>query len=898
MTGPRPPRILRALLARLLPASERRHLMGEMDDLFASRERRYGRLRASLWHLRQSMRFPLSIGREGLAGLLASPFGPFRDVLRDLTYAARGLRRRPSYTLATALTLAVGIGGVGTVYAVANWVLLRPVAGVAAPESLVTVQMEIDGSGALAFPLSHLDLASLRSGTGALEALEATTEADVHVEADASGPPLRSVAEVVTDGFFDLLGLSPARGRLFLPGESDVTLVSAHFARRLGHTPAQIVGTTVRVNGHPFVVIGVLPEGFRGAELPGQTDLWFSASALPAVRTGFPLDGLNRRERTVWRDMVGRLRPGTTTDQLAEEAAAVIESVRAEHGWDHSFRANFGLHGYPGIGLSPRVRNSVRRTLGLLAGVASLLLLLASANLTNLGIAHSATLRDRLAVHAALGAGRGRLARRMLSEHLLLGLLGAAMGVGVVTLGLRLFADASLSTEGAALSGVRLDLRVLLFTVGAAVLAGVGTGVFPALRSLGRNGLIAGLYGVSSGRRRTHRVQSGLVVVQVGISAVLLVVAGLLTRTVLELRTLPLGFEPGSAMRFVIDPRVQGHDEPRVDAILRSVQDALARSPSVAAAGFASPSPVQTSYLTFGIRRRAGVDEDPVIGGQFEVTEGFLEAFGVTVLAGRTLRPEDRFLRGEHAPFPVVVTRALARAVFPELAPDAAIGRVLERAHDQGPPVRIVGVLEDLRLVSLSEASPPLVFLPWGQGARSGEVVGWVRTPERTEALVGPISEAVRGADPSLPAYGMRSGADQVDRLIVEERVVARLALVLGLAGLLLAGVGLHGVLSYAVTERRREIGVRAALGASGKRIVGRFVVHGLVLTGLGLVMGGVGAGLLVPALSSRLFGVQPLDLATWSVGALALLAIAVFAVWGPARRATRVCPTEALRAE
>lgn len=595
---------------------------------------------------------------------------------------------------------------------------------------------------------------------------------------------------------------------------------------------------------------------------------------------------------------MGRLRPGATTDQLTDVAASVIESVRADHGWDHSFTANFQIRGYPGIGLAPRIRDSVRRTLTLLAVVSSLLLLLAIANLANLGIAHAATLRDRITIHAALGAGRARLARRMLSEHLLLGLLGAGAGTLAVILGLRLFHDAQLSTEGAALGGIQVDHRVLLVTLLVALLTGVVAGVLPTLRSLGRPDLLSGLYGASSGRRRTHRLQAGLVVAQVGISTVLLVVAGLFARTVLELRSVPLGFEPERAMRFAIDPRIQGHDPSRVDAILRSVEDDLEGTPSVAAAGFVSPSPVRTSYLTFGLRTRSGDDEDIVIAGQFEATDGFLEAMGTLLLAGRTLRREDMEPRGEGAESPVVVTRSLVHAVFPDLPVDAAIGRVLERSHDQGPSVRIVGVVETLRVRSLSEDSPPLVFLPWGHGFQSGEIVGWVRTPGQPAALAGPIAAAVRAADPTLPVYQMRSGRAQVDRLIVEERVVSRLALVLGSVGLLLAGVGLHGVLGYAVTERRREIGVRAALGASGGRIVGRLVRHGLSLTALGLLIGGAAAVLLTPALGSRLFGVEPLDPTTWLLGALVLLATATLAVWGPARRATKVPPTEALRAE
>jgi hypothetical protein len=271
---------------------------------------------------------------------------------------------------------------------------------------------------------------------------------------------------------------------------------------------------------------------------------------------------------------------------------------------------------------------------------------------------------------------------------------------------------------------------------------------------------------------------------------------------------------------------------------------------------------------------------------------------GVRLLAGRLLDAADDRRSLDAEPIPAVVSRAMVERGLPEVPIEASIGRIVERSYSADPPIQIVGVIEDLRLVSLTNETPPVAFLPWGHGAPWGEAVGWVRSSRRSTALAAPIHAAVDRNAPGLPAYELRTARAQLDRLIVEERVLTRLALTLGLAGLLLAGIGVHGVLGYGVTQRRKEIGIRAALGASRRDIVGEIVGRGLGLTGLGIALGSGIAILVGRVMSARLFGVDALDPLTWAAGVLILILTAWLAAWGPARRATRIAPSEVLVAE
>lgn len=919
----RPPGFVRWVLGRLLPRRDRTHILLEMDDLYVRRVGRVGRVRASLWYAWRLAAFPVRIvtARVGV-GVIGLQSGA-SSALHDLRLGVRTLRRRPGYTLANVITLAVGIGGVATVYAVANWVLLRPVPGLADPATLVTIQLELGGPNHLAYPISEPDRVTLAERSTSLRDVVGSHQVDVNASLGEGIPPRRITGAVVSPGYFHTLGVRALLGR-FADGtraEADpaVVVVSRDLWQDVWADSPNVLGATIRIDGRPFTVVGVAPPGFHGAELPGQVRsgaelpsevrLWFPPQALSLLDPTFGPDALQERGTRVWTGLVGRLAPGGTAAAVAQEGDSTIAHVRKLY-QEHSYYARFVYRAYPGVGLSPRVRGPVRRTLTLLAGAAALLLLLALANVTNLTLTHAVARNGEAAVHTALGAGRARIGRRILTEQALLGVAGGGAGLLVSAAVIRAFRDFSLSDLGASLEGIHLEPRVVAFTLLGALAVTLLAGIVPAAAA-GAGDLLATLSGYRQGSRRTHRAQSGLVVVQVALSTLLLVGAGLFLRTVINSRDANVGFTPDHVLRFSMDPGLQGLDSAGIRDVMSRIGARLTGTPGVVAAGFVSPKPIRNTWLTFAVEPHEGTPENKyVVGAQLQVTPGFLEAMGVRLLAGHGF-DEDAAAAAQggrvapdtvgRAPAEVVMSRRLARAVWPDLSPSDVVGQTLYRPGWRGvppTPLRVIGIVGDARLMGVTQEPPPVIFLPWGHGAGGEDITGWVRVRGRPEDMAPSVRAAVRAAEPSLPVYDVRPVRAAMDGLIVDVLVITRLALGLALVGLLLAGVGLQGVLGYAVTQRRREIGVRVALGAAPLDLVGRLMRRGLLLTALGVLVGGGAAVGLTRVIASRLFGVAPLDPLTWGAGLVLLLATAALATWSPAQRSLRIAPREALNAE
>ncbi len=896
----RPPALLRWIFGRLLPRGDRELLQVEMDALFRRRAAKHGRLRASAWYLRHTLFFPLRFGLER-AARGGGAFGPaLASTARDIRYGARTLLRRPSYTLATVATLGFGIGGVSAVYAAAHWVLLRDVPGVTATD-LATVQMETQDGG-YAFPMSDLDFRDLRDRVPSFRGLVAASEHDVHVQRGADGTPTRLSAEVVTPGFFQLLGMRATRGRLLSDGsagpdgDAGTVVISHRLWQELWTGSSEALGATLQVNGHAYVVTGVAPPDFRGAELPGSVDLWLPQTAFHDVDPGFPADVLDQRSMGVWRHLVAHLAPAASPEQVTREADQAMQSVRDQYRASTFWGPRWVVRAYPGLGLSPRIRGSVRRTLFLMGVAALILLLLAVTNTAHLALTHAVARTESLAVHAALGAGKVRLARRMLTEHLLLGLGGALTGVGVATVVTRALSHASLSSLGASMEGVRLNSQVAGMALAIALGAGIAAGIVPAV-SAARSGLAELLPGKRGGRRSTYRLQAGLVIAQVALSTLLLVGTGLVVHTAVNLRGFDLGFDPDGALRFAIDPRIQGYDDAEVAELVTLGRQRLTAIAGVQAAGFAAPELVSDSYYTYAVRAEGAPEDELVLAGQVEVSPGLLEALGARLDAGRLFLDED--MDTTAARTPVVVSRSVVTAAFGDLSSEAAIGRTLlvASARADGRQLAVVGVIEDPHFGGALGRDAPRVFLPWA-GGFDFSLTAWVRAPGASGRVAAEVRRTMQEVDPELPVYDLRSGRAQADRIIVEQRVVARLALGLALVGLLLAGVELHGVLAYSVEQRRHEIGVRVALGAAPGTILGRFVGRGITLALVGATLGAGGAYWLTQFIRARLFGVQPLDPLTYLFGLAALVITAAVASWGPARRSLSVSPREALEAE
>ncbi|MEK9499853.1 ABC transporter permease [Gemmatimonadota bacterium DH-20] len=881
---------LRAALRALLPAEDRESMVVEIEELYRNRRARTGPIRAELWALGVVGGFAMRIGSRRLVHALGR-------WAAEGAGATRSLRRRPGWALMVAATLGVGTGGVVTVLAVADEVLLRPVSGVADPAELVEIRLGSRESPRPTFPISQGDLEAFRELPG-LAHLEARVPLEVNI-APGEGPPIRARADAVTPGWFAALGVAQVAGRLPSAGlsveEASANLevvVSWSLARRLSEPASSAVGRGLRVNGQDARIVGVMPQDFAGVEIPGRTDLWLPGGALPVVEPSRGAD-LFRSPSGVWMRMVGRLEGGATPSSVAVPAnRLMVERRDAEASWAF-LSLDFEIQVLPGLGLDPALRDSVGRTLALLGGAALLLLVLAAANVAGLSLTRAVSRRSRTSVQRALGAGPGRLAREVVAEHLVLGLAGGLVAVALAHTASRLLRGVSLDQSGAPLAGLSVGpdtvVVALALAVATASIAALAPSLLAALPTVARP--------VRGEAHSTLRLRRGLAVLQVAVSVVLLVGAGLLGRSVARLDQVDPGFDPQGILAFQLDPSRLGLDPGDAAALVEELATALGREPGVEAAGIAFPQPVWGAFFTARLQPADDPDHPGLLGAHLQVAGDLLGAMGVEVLAGRDFHPAER--RGDAgAPGVVIVSADAVEALFPGRDPRSVVGsRVVVPGEEDA--LEIVGVVPALRRRGPRTDSPPSFIRPWGQSRFNEVASGWVRArPGALSDLAATVNEVAARTAPDLPLFDLRSVEAQFDRLVADTRVVTGLALATSVLGLVLAALGLYGVLAWSVAARTREIGVRVALGSATDALVRRFVAQGLGLAALGLLPGVAGAIVFARLLESRLFGVGTLDPVAWSGGLALLLAVAAAASWIPARRAASVDVGRSLAAD
>jgi len=814
------------------------------------------------------------------------------DLLRDLRLATRTLRRRPLFTTMAALTLALGIGASTAVFSVANQVLLRAVPGVAAPDSLVAVTVATEGAPDAAFVFSHRDYLELRRGAPAFAALAASQGIDANVWLPGTDAPRRMPVAYVSDDFSEALGLRALAGRLLTPAdalEPAVTVISEHLWASLFDRAPAAVGSTLSLNGTPFTVIGVAPKGFRGTSLLGDTELWVPVEAHRAVIPQAGMDVLAESSYPVWMELVGRLRPGASATRAADQLRAVLARFDAEGGHTLPHRAMPRVR--QGIGLSPWERSQLVSALRVLGAGVALLLLLACANAANLLLARAGGRAEELAIRRAIGAGRGRLLRLLLSEAAIVVLLAAAAGLALAAGAVDLLRGARLLTFMPPMEGIAIDGHVLLFTLGASVFTGLAFGVAPSLlASADRRGVLR------SGRRSLRRGGPShlLVVAQVAMSTVLLVGSGLLLKTVHALGLADLGFEPLGTLEASIDPGAQGYDEARREAFFRDLLGGTRALPGVRSAGL-SWIPVQGRGRGSDLLRPEGLDaDDPhaVTAGTNQVSPGFSAAIGLELIAGRDFRPEEMFASGGDV---VIVSETAARRMFPD---GGAVGRRIDAGWQRPRTLEIVGVVRDARITTLKEPGGALFFEPLGQPWIPDHATLYVRGRGGATPAPGDLTRLLREMDPGLPFYDMQPLTRRVVAGATMERVLARLTSAFAGLALLLVTVGLYATLAMLVQGRRREMGVRLALGARPQQVRGWVVRRGMRLAGLGVVVGLLASTRATALLSARLWEVGPRDPVVFGVAVVAVLLATLLACWEPAARATRVDPVDALAGE
>jgi putative ABC transport system permease protein len=701
-----------------------------------------------------------------------------------------------------------------------------------------------------------------------------------------SGMPERLEGRRVTADYFRVFGAVPLTGRDFTaaddqPGAPPVVILSHALAERRFGGARAAVGRTIRLNDDPYVVTGVMPPGFSNVLAPA-VEIW---SPLRERSTG----DLDTREWGHHYQLVGRLSPSSSIAAATRELLAIGQAPVPDFPRPSWADLSQGLLVRP---LHETITRSARPALlAIVAGVA-LLLAIASVNVANLLLARGAQRRPEFAMRIALGAGRGRLLRQLVTESVVLAALGGALGLGLAPLGIRALVAAS-PLELPRADAIRLDPPVFLFAAALTSLVGLLVGLAPALGAL-RAG--------SGARHTTARrggLRSALVVAEVALALTLLVSAGLLFQSVRRLTAVEPGFDPSGVltMQVVQAGRAFDTDAARLQFYDLALE-AVRAVPGVEAAAFTSQLPLSGEVDGYGLQVEALADADPGDQGsalRYAVSPEYFATMGIPLVAGRLLGADDR----PGAPPAVVINRSFARRVFGD-------GDPLGQRVRFGPQIgngtwaRVVGVVGDVRHYSLAVGAPDAFYVANGQWEWADNIETLVvrAAPGRAAALIPSLQRAVWSVNPNVPIVRVQPMAGFVAASAGNRRFTLLAMQTLALTALLLAAVGLYGVVSGNVTERVREIGIRTALGASPGDVVGEVVRHAQALTLTGAAIGLVGAYAGSRLIGSMLFGVSPMDPATYGAGVVLLAVVALLAAWAPARRAAAVDPTIALRAE
>jgi predicted permease len=810
-------------------------------------------------------------------------------MLLDLRLAVRRLRLSPGFAALAATMLALGIGATTTVFTLINTLLLRPPAGVRAPERLVAVYTS-DYSGPRFGNTSYPDLEEFRAGAAGV--LELAGHGMRPLSASTGAESFRTLGEMVTGNYFAVLGLTPAAGRLFGPGDDPASVVISHglWQRRYRGAP-DVAGRELRIGGRPFTVIGVAPPGFTGSLRGVGMELWLQLEAERILEPG--RESLASRGN---RDLfaVGRLLSGAG---IADAEARLAEVARRLHqaepdAWTDVTGAARVVTLLPEreARIFPSIRGPVRGFLAVLMGVATLVLLICCANLANLLLARGTARRREMAVRLALGGGRGRLVRQQLIEGLVLSLIGGGLGVLCAVWASSLLARLQPPLPVPVVLDFGLDARVMLFALGVTVVVTVASALAPALRATrveGGEGLRGDTAAGQAGGRRIG-LRDALVVVQVAVSLVVLAAAGLFLGSLREATRIDPGFATTKVALVPVELEAQGYDETRGRALYDELLRRARALPGVAAASLGRVVPLGMSRMRRGLEVEGYT---PAPGEEMEfgvntVAADYFRALGIPVVRGRAFDQRDR----AGAPRAVLVNQTFARRFWPGADP---IGR---RIVTSGTTWEVIGVVRDAKYVSLGEEPQPHYYLPWAQ-AYQPDMVLHLATTGDARALLPALAAMVRELDPELPVEPLTI-EQHLGYALLPQRLGAIVLGAFGAIGVVLAALGLYGVMSYVVSQRTAEIGIRVALGATAADVRRLVVRRGMGLTAVGLGIGLAGALAAGRLVAGHLFGVQAADPVILASVVTLFAAVAFAASWIPADRAARVDPMRALRAE
>jgi len=884
-------------------------------------------------------------------------------IIQDLRYGLRMLVRSPGFTAVSVLTLALGIGANTAIFTLIDAVMLRALP-VRNQSQLVVMRWTAHkrpqapgGMGtssygdcadnyaskdpsACSLPYPFFEL--IRSDKGAFSS-PAAFAGPADLVMSGNGQARMASGEMVSGDYFSTLGLNAVVGRTLGPDDDTLSaapaaVLSYAFWQSAFGGERSALGRTISLNAVPFTIVGVTEPGFTSLTPGKKQDLFLSLSMFPRLNVSWG----TRDMRTInnwWLVIVARLRPGVSLGQ-AQAAASLVFRNEILHGEKPLSKAADD----PRIVLMPAQsglsgeRGFFSKPLYVLMSAVSLVLLIACANVAGLLLSRAAARQKEMAVRLALGAGRARIVRQLLTESVALSLFGGALGVVLAFWGVdAMTALLSRNPEDPFPFTVAPDWRILAFTISISLLTGILFGLAPALRStrmdlspaLKENA--STLPGADARPGRWFHLGKALVVVQVALSMIVLVGAGLLVRTLENLRSINPGFDTRNLLLFGIDPTLAKYDDSKIRNLYRNLQERLAALPSVTSVSYSSDALLSGSLWTSDLHVEGQAEKTTEEVDMLATGPDFLKTLRIPLVGGRTFTSADFQQAAEAAavdkanqeesksqspemkaetpgaappPIPVLVNQTF---VSEHLHNQNPLGKRLTQGDSSGssgeaatekPKItkswEIIGVMGDTKYSTLRREVHPTVYVPETGGGAHFEL----RTASNPAALVPAVRKAVNGTDSNLPIFDVRTQAQHIDELLTQERVISRLATFFALLALVLACIGLYGLLSYEVARRTREIGIRMALGAGRRDVLRRVGGQGIKVTAIGLAAGIAGGLVVTRLLSSLLYGVKPADPTTLILVSLVLAACALLACYIPARRATKVDPMVALRYE
>jgi putative ABC transport system permease protein len=814
------------------------------------------------------------------------------ELIKDLRYGLRTLRKSPGFTLVAVLSLALGIGANTAIFSLVNAVLLCPLP-IENPERLVSLNYGSEKGGSPGPIFSYLNYRDLRDRNNMLDGLISYRLAPVSLSHDGNNE--RAWGYLATGNYFEVLGVKPALGRLLTPeddkaeGAHPVMVISYDcWQKRFAGDP-KVVGRSVSVNARSFTIIGVAPPGFQGTEIVCLAEMWFPIMMLgDIVKWGQDLWDRGGQSYLVQ----GRLKDGINMAQAEASLKGVMSQLAHEYPNDNG--GNTIMLSPPGF-FGSWYRGPILGFASVLMFAAGFVLLLACLNLANLLLARALERRKEIAIRLALGAGRMRIVRQLLTESLLLSCAGGTIGLLLAYWLMKVATAFKPPMDLPIAMELRMDHRVLIFTVASSMLTGLIFGLLPALKSTRPNLAPTLKDEIPTGNPRRSFLRSGLLVSQVALSLLLLIGAGLVLRGLLRAETINPGFTPRNAIMMFFDLGLQGYDASRTKNFKQQLLERVRALPGVQYAGLADYIPFDG--LTRGRNIHAegrpldrGMDPPSALMGS--AGPGFLQAFGVRLLQGRDFTATDNATKKSVA----VVNESFARRIW---MGESAVGKRFSLWHG-GPLIEVIGVIQDGKYESLNDEGRMFFYtnLEDDKGGNGLSLSLVVRTPNDPRGMIAAIRREFEQLDSTLPVFNVKTMAEHMNFPLIPARAAAALLGSFGLLAMIISAIGLFGVMSCSVNQRRHEIGIRLALGAQPCNILGLIAGQCLRLTLIGLVLGLAGALALTRALSPFLYGVSAVDPQTFILISLLLSCVALLSCCLPAKRAMRVDPLIVLRRE